>query len=134
MSLRFTKMHGLGNDYVYVNCFAQSLDGIDAARLSIGISDRHRGIGSDGLILITPPSPRVDADVRMEMYNADGSRGEMCGNGIRCVAKYAVEHRLLRTEVRENLTQRREGAEHPNREAAPRLRESSSSQSTPQHD
>src|SRR5438552_6282752 len=91
MSIQFTKMHGLGNDYVYVDCFAQSLDGIDAAALSIAISDRHRGVGSDGLILIAPPSPGANADVRMEMYNADGSRGEMCGNGVRCVARLHYE-------------------------------------------
>lgn len=94
--IRFAKMHGLGNDYVYVDCFAQSLDGVDRPALSRRVADRHRGIGSDGLILIAPPSPGVEADVRMEMYNADGSRGEMCGNGIRCVAKYAVEHRLVK--------------------------------------
>ncbi len=101
--IRFTKMHGLGNDYVYVDCFAQSLDGIDRPALSRRVADRHRGIGSDGLILIAPPSPGVDADVRMEMYNADGSRGEMCGNGIRCVAKYAIEH-ILSPEKRRLLT------------------------------
>lgn len=93
--LKFTKMHGLGNDYVYVVCFAQQLDGVDLPALARAISDRHRGIGSDGLILIRPPSSGVGADVRMEMYNADGSRAEMCGNGIRCVAKYVVDHRLL---------------------------------------
>jgi len=91
-TIRFTKMHGLGNDYIYVDCFSQSLDGLDKLVLAGAISDRHRGVGSDGLILICPPDPGMDADVRMEMYNADGSRGEMCGNGIRCVAKYAVEH------------------------------------------
>ncbi|RJP31921.1 MAG: diaminopimelate epimerase [Phycisphaerales bacterium] len=87
--MRFTKMQGLGNDYVYVNCFDEQVD--DPPALSKAVSDRHRGIGSDGLILICP-SQR--ADVRMEMYNADGSRGLMCGNGIRCVAKYAIEHGL----------------------------------------
>ncbi|MEE8171189.1 MAG: diaminopimelate epimerase [Phycisphaerae bacterium] len=95
MTLRFTKMHGLGNDYVYVDAFAQSLDGVALPELARRISDRHRGVGGDGLILITPPSPGVEADVRMEMFNADGSRGEMCGNGIRCVAKYAIEHGLV---------------------------------------
>lgn len=90
--IRFIKMHGLGNDYVYVDCFDQSVRGMDLPELSRRISNRHRGIGSDGLILITPPTAGVQADVRMEMYNADGSRGEMCGNGIRCVAKYAIEH------------------------------------------
>lgn len=93
--LAFTKMHGLGNDYVYINCFEQSLDNVDVPALARAVSDRHRGIGSDGLILICPPADGIAADVRMEMYNADGSRGEMCGNGIRCVAKYVVEHGLV---------------------------------------
>lgn len=84
-------MHGLGNDYVYVNCFEERV--AEAAALSRQISDRHRGVGSDGLILICPSSV---ADARMEMYNADGSRGQMCGNGIRCLAKYAYEHGLSR--------------------------------------
>ena len=87
--VKFTKMHGLGNDYVYVNCFAERV--ADPASVARAISDRHTGVGSDGLILMKP-SDR--ADLRMEMYNADGSRAEMCGNGIRCVAKYAVEHGL----------------------------------------
>lgn len=90
--IRFVKMHGIRNDYVYVDTFEQSLSGVDLPALSRRVSDRHCGIGSDGLILIAPPSAGVDADVRMEMYNADGSRGEMCGNGIRCVAKHAVEN------------------------------------------
>ena len=93
MPLKFTKMHGLGNDYIYVNTFEQVVD--DAPALARSISDRHRGVGSDGLILIAPPGS-ADADVRMIMYNADGSRGEMCGNGIRCVAKYAYERGLAR--------------------------------------
>jgi diaminopimelate epimerase len=97
--IQFTKMHGLGNDYVYVDCFNERLDGIDTPALSRAISDRHQGVGSDGLILICPPERGVDADVRMEMYNADGSRGEMCGNGIRCVAKYAVEHGLIKPKA-----------------------------------
>ncbi|MBI5762353.1 MAG: diaminopimelate epimerase [Planctomycetes bacterium] len=92
----FTKMHGLGNDYIYVDCFAQPLNGVDRPALSRVISDRHRGIGSDGLILICPPDQGVSADCRMEMYNADGSRGEMCGNGIRCVAKYILDHNVVR--------------------------------------
>ena len=87
--MRFTKMQGTGNDYVYVSLFDERVE--DAPTLARRVSDRHTGIGSDGLILI---APSVDADVRMEMYNADGSRGRMCGNGIRCVAKYAVEHGL----------------------------------------
>jgi len=84
-------MHGLGNDYVYVNCFEERVG--DAAALARAVSDRHRGIGGDGLILICPSQ---EADVRMEMYNTDGSRGQMCGNGIRCVAKYAYDHGLSR--------------------------------------
>jgi len=85
--MRFTKMQGLGNDYVYVDCFRETVD--DAPALARRISDRRFGVGGDGLILIC----RSDvADVRMEMYNADGSRGEMCGNGVRCVARYAHEH------------------------------------------
>jgi diaminopimelate epimerase len=86
--MRFVKMHGLGNDYVYIDCFSQSPPR-DAAALSRVISDRHFGVGSDGLILIGP-SERADA--RMRMFNADGSEAEMCGNGIRCVAKYVYDH------------------------------------------
>lgn len=82
-------MHGLGNDYVYVNCFEEKIDNPPAvARF---VSDRHFGIGSDGLIMINPSKT---ADFEMEMYNADGSRGEMCGNGIRCVAKYVYDYGL----------------------------------------
>ena len=87
--MRFTKMHGLGNDYVYVNCFKEHVK--DAPSVASFVSDRHFGIGSDGLILINPSKK---ADFEMEMYNADGSRGEMCGNGIRCVAKYVYDYGL----------------------------------------
>ncbi len=87
--MKFTKMQGLGNDYVYVNCFREKI--VDPSKLALSLSDRHFGVGSDGLILICPSQK---ADVRMEMYNADGSRGRMCGNGIRCVAKYAYEYGL----------------------------------------
>ncbi|MBI4716207.1 MAG: diaminopimelate epimerase [Planctomycetes bacterium] len=87
--MNFTKMHGLGNDYVYVDCFHSLV--VDPAALARRISARHTGVGSDGLILITPSQC---ADVRMVMFNADGSRAQMCGNGIRCVAKYAVENGL----------------------------------------
>ena len=80
-------MHGLGNDYVCVDCFAEQI--AEPAALARLISDRHRGVGGDGLILM---GPSAKADVRMDMYNADGSRGQMCGNGIRCVAKYAYDH------------------------------------------
>lgn len=87
--MKFTKMHGLGNDYVYVNCFREHIENPpETARF---VSDRHFGIGSDGLIMINPSKW---ADVEMEMYNADGSRGEMCGNGIRCVAKYVYDYGL----------------------------------------
>ena len=87
--MKFTKMHGLGNDYVYVTCFEEKIDNPPAvARF---VSDRHIGIGSDGLIMINPSKT---ADFEMEMYNADGSRGEMCGNGIRCVAKYVYDYGL----------------------------------------
>jgi diaminopimelate epimerase len=90
--MRFTKMHGAGNDYIYVDCFTQQPPPEPAA-LSRTISDRHFGIGSDGLILICPSEV---ADARMQMFNADGSEGEMCGNGIRCVAKYLYDHGLAR--------------------------------------
>jgi diaminopimelate epimerase len=87
--MRFTKMHGLGNDYVYVNCFEEKIE--NPTRLAQIVSDRHFGIGADGLILICPSKT---ADVRMRIFNADGSEAEMCGNGIRCVAKYAYERKL----------------------------------------
>jgi diaminopimelate epimerase len=90
--MRFTKMHGLGNDYVYVDCVRGPAPH-DPVALSRSISDRHFGVGSDGLILICP-SERADA--RMRMFNADGSEGEMCGNGVRCVAKYLYDHGLAR--------------------------------------
>jgi diaminopimelate epimerase len=90
--MRFTKMQGAGNDYVYVDCFANPLPH-DPAGLSRAISDRHFGVGSDGLILICPSN---QADARMRMFNADGSEAEMCGNGIRCVAKYLYDHGLVR--------------------------------------
>jgi diaminopimelate epimerase len=90
--MRFTKLHGAGNDYVYVDCFANPVPH-DPAGLSQRISDRHRGVGSDGLILICPSEV---ADARMRMFNADGSEAEMCGNGVRCVAKYVYDHGLVR--------------------------------------
>jgi diaminopimelate epimerase len=88
--MRFTKMQGIGNDYIYVDCIRNSPPR-DPVKLSQVIGDRHFGVGSDGLILICP-SER--ADVRMRMFNADGSESEMCGNGIRCVAKFAFDHGL----------------------------------------
>jgi diaminopimelate epimerase len=93
--MRFTKMHGAGNDYVYVNCFDETPPA-DLAALAVAVSDRHKGIGSDGLILIRPSSA---ADARMQMFNADGSEAEMCGNGVRCVAKYLYDHNVARKET-----------------------------------
>ena len=88
--MKFTKMHGIGNDYVYVNCFEEKVR--NPARVARRVSSRHYGIGADGLILITPSKK---ADVGMRIFNADGGEAEMCGNGIRCVAKYAYEHGLV---------------------------------------
>lgn len=85
--MKFTKMHGIGNDYVYINCFEETVE--DPHALSRKVSDRHFGIGSDGLILIKPSDC---CDFMMEMYNVDGSQGEMCGNAIRCVAKYVYDN------------------------------------------
>ncbi len=92
--LRFTKMHGIGNDYVYVDCFSQPVT--DPAALARRVSPRRTAVGSDGLILICPSHV---ADCRMEMYNADGSRGERCGHGIRCVGKYVSDHGLVPKET-----------------------------------
>lgn len=86
--MKFTKMHGAGNDYVYVNLFSETLPA-PAPQLAPLVSDRHKGIGGDGLILIEPSEK---ADARMRMFNADGSEAEMCGNGVRCVAKYVYDH------------------------------------------
>jgi len=95
--MKFTKMHGAGNDYVYVNCF-ESVELGDVVELAKAISDRHFGVGGDGLVLICP-SERADA--RMVMYNADGSEAEMCGNAVRCVAKFVYDHGIA---AKENLT------------------------------
>ena len=93
--MKFTKMQGLGNDYVYVNCFEEKIE--NPSELAVKVSDRHFGIGSDGLILIRPSEV---ADFRMTMFNADGSESEMCGNGIRCVGKYVYDYGLTdKTEV-----------------------------------
>ena len=93
--MKFTKMQGLGNDYVYVNCMEKEIE--DPSGLAKQVSDRHYGVGSDGLILICPSE---HADFEMKMYNADGSRGEMCGNGIRCVGKYVYDYGLTdQTEI-----------------------------------
>lgn len=88
--MKFTKMQGIGNDYVYVNCFEETVR--EPGRVARFVSNRHFGIGSDGLILICPSDA---ADCRMEMYNADGSQGIMCGNGVRCVGKYVYDHGLV---------------------------------------
>ncbi|MBM4420289.1 MAG: diaminopimelate epimerase [Chloroflexi bacterium] len=89
--MRFTKMHGIGNDYVYVDGSQEQV--ADPAALAVKVADRHFGIGGDGLIMILPSDK---ADVRMRMFNADGSESEMCGNGIRCVAKYSFDHGLTK--------------------------------------
>lgn len=89
--MKFTKMHGIGNDYVYVNCFEETVE--DPNKTALFVSDRHFGIGSDGLILIKPSEI---ADCEMDMYNSDGSQGAMCGNGIRCVAKYVYDYGLVK--------------------------------------
>ncbi len=88
--MKFTKMQGCGNDYVYVNCFEETVE--HPAELAIKVSNRNFGIGSDGLILICPSQV---ADVKMVMYNADGSQSQMCGNGIRCVGKYAYDYGIV---------------------------------------
>jgi diaminopimelate epimerase len=92
--MRFTKMHGAGNDYIYFDCFNDPAPA-DPAALSQLVSDRHKGIGGDGIVLITPPSD-ASADARMRMFNADGSEAEMCGNAIRCVGKFLYDHNIAR--------------------------------------
>lgn len=87
--MKFTKMHGIGNDYVYINCLEETIE--NPKETAIKVSDRHFGVGSDGLILICPSDK---ADFRMRMFNVDGSEGEMCGNGIRCVGKYVYDKGL----------------------------------------
>lgn len=87
--MKFTKMHGAGNDYIYVNCFEESVK--NPEKFSVKISDRHFGVGSDGLVLICPSEV---ADFKMDMYNADGSQGKMCGNAARCVAKYVYDNKM----------------------------------------
>ena len=93
--MKFTKMHGAGNDYVYVNCFEENVE--NPSEVAIKVSPRHFAIGSDGLILIKPSKV---ADCTMEMYNADGSLGAMCGNGVRCVGKYAYDHGIVDPDKR----------------------------------
>lgn len=91
--MKFTKMQGLGNDYVYVNCFQEQIE--NPSEAAIKVSNRNFGIGADGLIMICPSDV---ADCQMVMYNADGSRGEMCGNGVRCVGKYMYDYGLTKKE------------------------------------
>lgn len=91
--MKFTKMHGCGNDYIYINC-PEEEPGFDPIRTAIQLSDRHTGIGGDGIVLIRPSKV---ADAFMDMYNLDGSRGKMCGNAIRCVGKYIYEHKMIST-------------------------------------
>ena len=90
--MQFTKMHGLENDYIYIDTFQEQV--ANPAALARAVSDRHAGIGSDGLILIGPADAHANADVRMRIFNADGGEAQMCGNGIRCVAKFVVERKL----------------------------------------
>ena len=92
--MKFTKMQGIGNDYIYINCFEEVVK--DPPALSVRLSERHFGVGSDGVILIEPSKV---ADCKMDMYNADGSRGMMCGNGIRCVGKYVYERGIARKDI-----------------------------------
>lgn len=87
--MKFTKMHGIGNDYIFINCFTETAD--NAALLAVEMSDRHFGVGSDGLVLIMPSKK---ADFRMRMYNADGSEAEMCGNAARCIGKFVYDNAL----------------------------------------
>ena len=93
-AVRFTKMQGIGNDYVYINGFEDRVE--NPGELARRISDRHFGVGSDGLVLILPSGT---ADVRMRMFNADGTEAEMCGNAIRCVGKYVHDHGILSKDV-----------------------------------
>jgi len=92
--MKFTKMHGCGNDYVYVNCFEETVE--NPEKVSQAISDRHFGIGSDGLVLICPPSNPEVADCRMRMFNPDGSEAEMCGNASRCVGRYVYDRNVVK--------------------------------------
>ena len=93
-TVHFTKMHGIGNDYVYINGFAEHVE--NPEELAVRISDRHFGVGSDGLVLILPSHT---ADIRMRMFNADGTEAEMCGNASRCVGKFAYDHGLVKKDV-----------------------------------
>lgn len=90
MKYKFTKMQGCGNDYIYFNCFDQNINNPEG--LSVRLSDRHFGIGGDGVILVCPSDV---ADAKMRMFNLDGSEGKMCGNGIRCVGKFLYDHNIV---------------------------------------
>ena len=94
MAIRFTKMHGCGNDYIYINCFNQKID--NPTELAIEMSQRHFSVGSDGIVLIMPSTV---ADCRMRMFNADGSEGNMCGNAIRCIGKYLYDNQMVFKDV-----------------------------------
>lgn len=91
MDINFTKMHGIGNDYIYINCFKYDLSSVDISKLAIEMSPRRFSVGADGIILICPSTV---ADAKMRMFNADGSEGKMCGNGVRCVAKYCYDNNI----------------------------------------
>ena len=93
--MKFTKMHGAGNDYIFIDARDRLFDDADWPALSRAMSDRHFGVGGDGIILILPSDV---ADLKMRMFNADGSEGEMCGNGIRCFTKYAIERDIARPD------------------------------------
>ena len=93
MKLHFTKMHGIGNDYIYFNCFETEIE--NPEELAIRLSDRHFSVGGDGIVLILPPDEPEKADAKMRMFNADGSEGNMCGNAIRCVGKFLFDHGLV---------------------------------------
>ncbi len=95
MQIRFTKMHGLGNDYIFINCFEENLDNVNLEELAVNMSKYHYGIGSDGIILILPPESEEN-DFKYRIFNSDGSEAEMCGNGIRCAAKYVYDHNLTK--------------------------------------
>lgn len=102
--MKFTKMQGCGNDYVYVNCFSEKVT--DPSSLAVKIADRHFGVGGDGLILIEPSDK---ADAYMHMFNLDGSEGNMCGNGIRCVAKYIYDHGIIPSDRDEAVIDTKSG-------------------------
>ena len=94
MGLKFTKMHGCGNDYIYFNCFEQKIE--NPEQLSIKLSDRHFGVGGDGIVLICPSDK---ADAKMRMFNLDGSEGKMCGNAIRCIGKYLYDNGIVKKKT-----------------------------------